>query len=80
MVTAWDYMPAVITFLLRTAKEKDCGIDVKVKMIYDDKEGDIINQYVIFTKVCNEQMKKHGRTRKAGNLTCDKVSCFSYAV
>ena len=34
-------------------------------MIYDGKEGDIINQYVIFTKVCNEQMKKYGRTRKA---------------
>ena len=44
---------------------KDCGIDVKVKMIYDGKEGDIINQYVIFTKVCNEQIKKYGRTRKA---------------
>ena len=34
-------------------------------MIYDGKEGDIINQYVIFTKVCNEQMKKYGRSRKA---------------
>lgn len=44
---------------------KECGIDVRVKMIYDGKEGDIINQYVLFTKICNEQMKKHGRTRKA---------------
>ena len=44
---------------------KECAVDVKVKMIYDGKEGDIINQYVMFTKVCNEQMKKHGRTRKA---------------
>ena len=44
---------------------KECAVDVKVKMIYDGKEGDIINQYVIFTKVCNEQMKKYGRTRKA---------------
>ena len=34
-------------------------------MIYDGKEGDIINQYVLFTKICNEQMKEHGRTRKA---------------
>ena len=25
---------------------KDCAVDVKVKMIYDGKEGDIINQYV----------------------------------
>lgn len=44
---------------------KECAVDVKVKMVYDGKEGDIINQYVIFTKVCNEQMKKYGRTRKA---------------
>ena len=44
---------------------KECGIDVRVKMIYDGKEGDIINQYVLFTKICNERMKEHGRTRKA---------------
>ena len=44
---------------------KECGIDVRVKMIYDGKEGDIINQYVLFTKICNEQMKEHGRTLKA---------------
>ncbi len=44
---------------------KECAVNVKVKMIYDGKEGDIINQYVMFTKVCNEQMKKYGRTRKA---------------
>ena len=44
---------------------KECAVDIKVKMIYDGKEGDIINQYVMFTKVCNEQMKKYGRTRKA---------------
>ena len=29
------------------------------------KRGDIINQYVVFTKVCNEQVKVYGRTRKA---------------
>lgn len=43
---------------------KDICLDVKVKMIYDGKKGDIINQYVIFTKVCNEQIAIHGRTRK----------------
>lgn len=51
------------------SKEFFCGdevcLDLKVKMIYDGKEGDIINQYVVFTKVCNEQVKIHGRTRKA---------------
>ena len=40
-------------------------LDVKVKMIYDGKEGDIINQYVAFTKIYNEQVKLHGRTREA---------------
>lgn len=44
---------------------KDICIDVRVKMIYDGKNGDIINQYVVFTKVCNEQVAKHGRTREA---------------
>ena len=44
--------------------EKVC-IDVKVKMIYDGENGDIIKQYVDFTKVCNEQVKIYGRTRKA---------------
>lgn len=42
-----------------------CCIDVKVKMIYDGKEGDIINQYVVFTKVCSEQIAIYGRTKKA---------------
>ena len=44
---------------------KDICLDVKVKMIYDGEEGDIINQYVRFTKVCNEQVSLYGRTRKA---------------
>ena len=44
---------------------KECGIEVKVKMIYDGKKGDIINQYVLFTKICKEQMKLYGRSQKA---------------
>lgn len=44
---------------------KQTAIDVKVNMVYDGREGDIINQYIIFTRVCNEQIKLHGRTRKA---------------
>lgn len=34
-------------------------------MIYDGKKGSIINQYVTFTKICNEQVALHGRTREA---------------
>lgn len=44
---------------------EDICLDVRVKMIYDGRDGDIINQYVIFTKVCNEQVAIHGRTREA---------------
>ena len=44
---------------------QECFVDVKVKMLYDGKKGDIINQYVTFTKIYNEQVKKYGRTRKA---------------
>ena len=42
---------------------RECCIDVKVNMIYDGKEGDIINQYVVFTKVCSEQIALHGTKR-----------------
>lgn len=43
----------------------DLFVDVKVRVIYDGQKGDIINQYVTFTRVYNEQVKQHGRTRKA---------------
>lgn len=43
---------------------KKCAIDVKVNVIYDGKENDIISQYVTFTKVYNEQVKKYGRSRE----------------
>ena len=44
---------------------EECAIDVKVKMIYDGKDNDIISQYVTFTKVYDEQVKIYGRTREA---------------
>ncbi|MCI8861624.1 MAG: hypothetical protein HFI20_03940 [Lachnospiraceae bacterium] len=42
-----------------------CAVEVKVKMIYNGEKGDIINQYVTFTKIYNDQIRLHGRTRKA---------------
>ena len=41
------------------------AIEVTVKMIYDGKKGDIVNQYVTFTKVLDEQVKIYGRNKKA---------------
>ena len=43
----------------------ECAVEVRVKMIYDGKKGDIISQYVSFTRIYNEQIKLHGRTREA---------------
>ena len=34
-------------------------------MIYDGEKGDIISQYVAFTRIYKEQVKKYGRTRRA---------------
>jgi hypothetical protein len=44
---------------------QECFMDVKVKVLYGEDKDDIISQYVTFTKVYNEQMKKYGRTRQA---------------
>ena len=44
---------------------QEVALDAKVRVIYDGEPGDIINQYVVFTQVCNEQVKLYGRTQKA---------------
>ncbi len=44
-------------------------IDVHVKVITDGKNDDIIQQYVRFTKVYNEQVKMYGRNAKAVSET-----------
>ncbi len=43
----------------------DIDIEVKAKVIYESDTDDIINQYIIFCKVFNEQTKEHGMTQKA---------------
>lgn len=48
-----------------TRLAEESSVEVKVKMIYDGQKGDIINQYVTFTRIYNEQIKLYGRTREA---------------
>ncbi len=57
--------PEEISFSEEFFGGEEVCLDLNVKMIYDGNTGDIINQYVTFTKVCNEQVKIYGRTRKA---------------
>ena len=44
---------------------EDIDIEVKAKVIYESDTKNIINQYIIFCKVFNEQTKKHGMTKMA---------------
>ncbi|MBR5565366.1 MAG: hypothetical protein IKW08_04280 [Roseburia sp.] len=41
------------------------SIDAEVQVLYQENENDIIGQYIIFSKVYNEQRKLHGATKKA---------------
>ena len=41
------------------------SIDAEVKVLYQESEKDIIGQYIIFSKVYNEQRKLYGATKKA---------------
>lgn len=41
------------------------AIEIRVRVITDGQQGDIINQYVTFTKVYNAQMRKYGRVQEA---------------
>lgn len=43
----------------------EIDIDIKAKVIYESDKDDIINQYIIFCKVYNEQIKLHGMTKQA---------------
>ena len=57
--------PDVLSLKDEFFPDMDCCIDAKVKMIYLQDSDDIINQYIGFCRVCNEQVALHGRTLKA---------------
>lgn len=57
-------VPDVISLSEEFFDGEDIAVDVKVKVICERDSNDIINQYIIFCKVYNEQMKLYGRTRK----------------
>ncbi len=43
----------------------ELDIEVKATVLYENDEKDIINQYIIFCKIFNEQTNQHGMTQKA---------------
>ena len=46
-------------------KGKRCDIEVKTRVIYAGKKGDIIYQYITFCNVLDQQVKLYGKSRKA---------------
>ena len=44
---------------------KKISIDAEIKILYHENEKNIIGQYIIFSKVYNEQRKLYGNTRRA---------------
>lgn len=57
--------PEEITLSEEFFEGQKTAVEVTVKILCDGRKGDIINQYVTFTKVLNEQVKLCGRSKKA---------------
>ena len=45
--------------------QEDSAVDVKARVIQSSMPGDILNQYISFTRIFNEQVARHGMTRAA---------------
>ena len=55
----------------------EIDVEVKASVIYESNTDDIINQYIIFCKVFNEQTRQYGMTKKQlqrpSGLTLEEV-------
>ncbi len=47
------------------------SIDAEVKVLYQENVNDIIGQYIIFSKVYNEQRRRYGNSKRAVTETID---------
>ena len=56
-------IPDTISFCKEFFDEVKIAIDAEVKVLYQENEKDIIGQYIIFSKVYNEQRKLYGNTK-----------------
>ncbi|MBD5494478.1 MAG: hypothetical protein HDR12_08935 [Lachnospiraceae bacterium] len=57
--------PDIISLSQEFFDGADIDIEVKAKVIYESDKDDIINQYIIFCKVFNEQTKQYGMIQKS---------------
>ena len=68
--------PDVLSLQEEFFSDTDCCIEAKVKVLYLGDGHDIINQYIGFCRVFNEQIALHGRTPEAAEeiirICCDR--------
>ena len=57
--------PDVISLSKEFFDGADIDVEIKAKVIYESDKDNIINEYIIFCKVFNEQIKKYGMTKQA---------------
>ncbi len=60
-----DNMPEELTLRRDFFNDPDVCVDCRVKIIYSSNKGDIIDQFLVFSKVLKEQNKICGKTEKA---------------
>ena len=61
----WCRKPDTISLSKEFFDGADTDIEVKAKVIYESDKDNIINEYIVFCKVFNEQTKQHGMTQQA---------------
>ena len=57
--------PDVISLSQEFFDGADIDLEIKAKVIYESDKDNIINEYIIFCKVFNEQIKKYGMIKQA---------------
>ena len=57
--------PDIISLSREFFNGADIDIEIKAKVIYESDKNNIINEYIVFCKVFNEQIKEHGMTKQA---------------
>lgn len=58
-------IPDIISLAEAFFAGEKIAIDAEVKVLYQEDEKNIVGQYIIFSKVYNEQRKLHGATKEA---------------
>ena len=61
----WKRRPKEIRFSTEFFGGKETAVEIAVKVLYGNEQGDIISEYVTFCHVLDEQYRKLGRTVEA---------------